>query len=193
MKFYLKTIVEIPKRVLSSPRGKFEYSSKCPLEIKSLIKEIKGSIEVSEIHSKKLFDLWSKLANKDSIKLPDVPTTKNHTSELNNSIQNVKRRSVYSPRPYKREANKTMIKSREFPLQSRKNDQSDNEVSDPKQLNFTSRVLDKEECQVNYKLINEKMKNKMMKTKFTKHTLFLFNPLKIRLRSPNSKRKNYLI
>ena len=59
--------------------------------------------------------------------------------------------------------------------------------------NLSTRVLDKEECQANYKLVNETVRSKMRTTLVNKHMLFTFNPLKLRLKSPIARQLKCLI
>ena len=58
LKSYL--FVGAPKRILSSPREKIQYSFEFPNTLKSIIQESKGDIVISEVRSKKFFEFCSK-------------------------------------------------------------------------------------------------------------------------------------
>ena len=186
MKLYFGFIlarIEGRRRILSNSKEKKDYISLCPSPLKELMGNCKGNIKVSEIYSKKIFKLWSKmLKSKKKFQLPEVnsPFPQDQDSSSNSSSDdnwfiesNLSKARVWNQRKF--ELNQTM------------NDQQSEfeweKCSKYDQLNFTSeRHIDREECQTNYRAVNERIRDKMIITRDNMHHLFTFNSL--RLKSP---------
>ena len=164
-------------------KEKNEYSSRCPSALKNLIQETNKKIEVSIIDSKKLFNFCSKIANKNNLKLPEVHSPRDQVPQINNRMMN-KKKAICSPR----------LRLQELTLNKKHSSvKGESDESDFSNQNLSSRVLNKEECQVNYKLVNERMRNRIREIRFNKHMLFTFNPYKLRLKSPAARKESLLM
>ena len=164
-------------------KEKNEYSSKCPSALKNLIQETNKKIEVSIIDSKKLFNFCSRIANKNNFKLPEVHSPRAQDSQISHLMIN-RKKAICSPR----------LRLQEITINKKNSsDKGESDDSDFSHQNLSSRVLDKEECQVNYKLINERMRSRIRKTRVNKHMLFTFNPYKLRLKSPAARKESLLM
>ena len=190
---FIFSYLEARKRVLSNTKEKLEYFSRCPSPIKNLIKGHKGNIKVSEIHSKKLFMLCSKIVNKANVKLPKVysPLVQNQDESLSDSSSDESYKwKVLSPKHHQVERN---LYNSDKALDV---DQSPfSPYSDPNSdlSSFaSSRRLDKEECESSYKLVNSKIRERVSKALASRHFLFTFDPSKWRIRSPIAQRQRLL-
>ena len=86
-----------------------EYSSRLPKEIRSIIGETHGDIEVSEIHSRKFFNIWNKFVEKANLKLPRVSSPVAKISPLSNAIFDDRSKSIFSPKFHSRNFTKKIL------------------------------------------------------------------------------------
>ena len=168
---------------MSNPKEKNEYSSKCPSPLKNIIQETKLKFEVSIIDSKKLYNICSKIANKNNLKLPEVHSPRDRHPSENKCIVNKSKR-ICSPR-----LRLQVIAWDKINL----NDKIESDKFETFNQDLSARVLDKEEWQVNYKLINERMRRKVRKFEINKRMLFTFDTSKLRLKSPITRQPKFLI
>ena len=175
--------VGIQRKILSNSKEKSEYSSKCPSPLKDIIKETKSKFEVSIIDSKKLYNICSKIANKNNLKLPEVHSLRAKDFSNDNNIINKSKR-ICSP----------ILRLQAITWDKiNPNGKVDTDKPDISNQNLSSRVLDKEQWQANYKFINERMRRKIRKFEIKKHTLLTFNASKLRLKSPIARQPKCLI
>ena len=177
---------------MSNERDKFEYSEAWPSPLRKILKDAKGDIEVSDIHSKKLFDLWAKFAQ-SNLKLPEVNSPRVKYSEKSKcGIKFIQKRKICSPRLNLETLNLTSLDPKKVKEAVKQNEFEESDNSEINHSNYSSRILNKEECEVNYRAINERMRNKILEARLNKFQLFTFNPLKLRLKSPETKRENLI-
>ena len=174
------TFLGTQNRILSNQREKMEYSLKCPRQIRNIIGETKGNIEVTEVRSKKFFNLWNKFAIKANIKFPRVSSSVSKLSSLTNAWIDDFTKATFSPKFHLRSSVKDNIKTNKT---YEKDNTNKNKWNDFKwELNsISSRILDKEKWQINYKTINEKMRFKVSNARINRHLLFTFDPSKLKL------------
>ena len=185
--------LEARKRVLSNTKEKLEYFSRWPSPIQTLIKDCEGNIKVSEIHSKKLFELWSKMANKMNLKLPKIDTLliQKHDKQMSdNSSDESFKSEILSPKWNKDKRN---LCNPNQTLEAEQLLSSPLWLSDANLSSLSStRYLNKEECQSSYQQVNSKIKERVANALANRHMLFTFNPSKLRIRSPIAQRERLL-
>ena len=114
--------------------------------------------------------------------MPELHSSRAQEPSDSNHIVS-KKRHIFSPKP--------QLQAMALNMGNSNNSESDDSALSNR--NLSSRILDKEECEVNYKLINERMRNKVRKIKMNKYMLFTFNPSKLRLKSPVARQQKCLI
>ena len=156
-----------------------EYSSRLPKEIRSIIGETHGDIEVSEIHSRKFFNIWNKFVEKANLKLPRVSSPAAKISPLSNFILDDRSKSIFSPKFHLR----NFTKENSYINETNMDDKNNNVLNkfEWEQNDIPSRILDKEECQASYKNINERVKLKVSNARINRNFLITFDPSKVKL------------
>ena len=142
---------------------------------------------------KKLFKLWSKMANKMNLKLPklDPLLIQRQDEQLSDSCSDESfKQKVLSPRSYKAESN--LCNSNQA-LEVEQSLPSPLWLSDANLSSLSSnRYLNKEECRSCYQQVNLKIKERVAKALASRHMLFTFNPSKLRICSPIPQRQRLL-
>ena len=147
-----------------------DYSLKWPNGLGRVIQKYDGDIEISEIHSKRLFKLWSKFFKKISVKVPEIRQQKAEILPKSSCIDNEKK-WIWFSRPNFGGFERNDINLYEFHKEKNQIDNSESNFSDTNIMNLSSRVLDKDECQYNYSLINKRMRNKVKNIQLNRHML----------------------
>ena len=182
----------MPKRIISNQKDRSHYSSKLPIPLRKILKESTGEIEVSEVQSKRLFDLCAKFTQ-TNLKLPGVTSSRARNPEyLKFEAKSIQNSRVLSPRYNIGNFDIKNKITKKIKVDETLFDLEESDDSKTNDINNFSRILNKEVCQMNYKAINELMKSKVLNTKICRRQLFTFNSLKMRLKSPKIKRESLL-
>ena len=182
----------MPKRIISSLIDKSDYSSKLPIPLRKILKDSAGEIEVSEIQSKKLFDLCAKFTQ-TNLKLPEVISPRARNPEyLKFDDQSIQNNRILSPRSNLKYLNIKNKRTKKINVDGTLFDLEESDDSSTNDTRNYSRALNKQEYQMNYRAINELMKSKALRTKICRRQLLTSNHLKLRLKSPETRRESLL-